>query len=159
MDSELVISVLKESVYLIAVFSFFIILALWLGRYALINVIFALYLALLLTLEFPYFEKIATGSSGQDALTKIIFFTLVTIAGIFLFRRHIPGDDYEKAFEFIGKKIVLALLATILVMVFSYQALPVTDFIEPGTPIQYLFAPESYFFGWLLLPLVILFFL
>lgn len=159
MDSTYILALLQESVYLLIVFGIFLTLALWLGRYALVNVVFALYLALLLTLKFPYFDKLLDGTAVHDAVVKIVFFTLVTIAGIFLFRRHIPGDDYEKTFEFIGKKLVLAGLATILVMAFSYQALPVTELIHPGTPIQTLFGPESYFFWWLLLPIVILFFI
>lgn len=159
MDSAYLLALLQESIYLIVVFGFFLTLALWLGRYAIINIVFALYLALLLTLKFPYFDTFLNGTLVHDAITKIIFFTLITIAGVFLFRRHIPGDDYEKTFEFLVKKLVLAGLATILVMAFSYQALPVTELIHPGTPIQTLFEPESYFFWWLLLPIVVLFFI
>jgi hypothetical protein len=57
------------------------------------------------------------------------------------------------------KKILLACMATILVMIFSFHALPVTEIITPGTPIQSLFAPEQNFFWWLILPLVVLFFI
>ncbi len=159
MDSAYLLALLQESIYLIVVFGIFLTLALWLGRYAIVNIVFALYLALLLSLKFPYFDQLLNGIAIHDALVKITFFSLITVVGIFLFRRHIPGDDYEKTFEFFGKKIVLTLLATILVMTFSYQALPVTELIHPGTPIQILFGPEAYFFWWLLLPLVILFFI
>ena len=159
MDYPYLVALVQESIYLIIVFGVFLTISLAFGRYALINVVFALYLALLLTLKFPYFDTFLNGTPIHDAIIKIIFFVLVTIAGVFLLRRHIPGDDYEKTFEFLGKKIILAVLATILVMAFSYQALPVTELIHPGTPIQILFEPASYFFWWLLLPLVLLFFI
>jgi len=58
-----------------------------------------------------------------------------------------------------GKKIIMAFLATVVVMIFSFNVLPVTDLLTPGTPIQSLFAPAEYFFWWLLLPLVVLFFI
>ena len=157
MDYPYLIALVQESIYLIIVFGVFLTIALFFGRYALINVVFALYLALLLTLKFPYFDTFLNAEPIHDAIIKIVFFVLVTIAGVFLFRRHIPGNDYEKTFEFIGKKLILAGLATILVMAFSYQALPVTELIHPGTPIQILFEPGSYFFWWLLAPLLILF--
>ena len=41
---------------------------------------------------------------------------------------------------------------------YSYHALPVTDLITPGSPIQALFAPEQHFFWWLLIPLIAIFF-
>jgi steroid 5-alpha reductase family enzyme len=159
MDTGLLLSLLHESIYLILVFSLFFCITLWKGHYALINIIFSLYLALLLTLEFPYFQHLSQGDTTQDAIIKILLFVGITVAGIFIFRRHIPGDDYEKAFSLFGKKIILSLLATSLVMAFSYHALPVTEFIHPGTPIQTLFASEAYFFWWLIVPLLLLFFL
>lgn len=158
METGAVVSLLKESVFLIAVFSVFLLYAMGKGRYALINVIFALYLALLISIKFPYYDEIA-GSGGEGgAIAKILIFLAFVIVGIVLHRRHIPGDDYEPAFHAFAKKILLAAMATILVMVFSFHALPVTEIITPGTPIQSLFAPQENFFWWLILPLIALFF-
>jgi len=53
--------------------------------------------------------------------------------------------------------LLLAVAGTILIMVFSFHVLPVTEFLTPGTPIQSLFAPAQYFFWWLLVPFVILY--
>ena len=143
---------------MIAVFSTFLLYAMAKGRYSLINVIFALYLALLVSVEFPYYRELATGEGEGGAVAKILVFLAFVIAGIILMRRHIPGDDYEPAFQGLGKKIILSAMATILVMAFSFHALPVTEIITPGTPIQALFAPPENFFWWLFLPIVVLFF-
>ena len=148
------LSVLQESIFVITVFIVFLIYAMARGRYAVITVIFSLYLALLVSLTFPYFNETASG----DALAKILIFLAFVIASMFLFRKHIPGDDYENAFQSLWKKIFVALLATILVMAFSFQALPVTEIIDPGTPMQNLFGPQENFFWWLVIPLVGLFF-
>lgn len=158
METAEVIAFLKESAFMISVFSVFLIYAMAKGRYALINVIFALYLALLVSVEFPYYRELMNGEGENGAIAKILVFLAFVFAGIILFRRHIPGDDFEPAFQGLGKKLILSLMATILVMAFSFHALPITEVITPGTPIQSLFAPPENFFWWLALPLIVLFF-
>lgn len=159
MDSGALASLFHESLYLLIVFGIFLGIALMKGRYAIVNILFALYLALLVSLKFPYFDFFLTGGSAKsNAVVMIIMFSIFTVLGILLMRRHIPGDDYESAFQHFWSKLLLALLATALVMAYSYQALPVTELITPGSPIQALFGPEDHFFWWLVLPLVALFF-
>lgn len=158
MDTTAILAFLKEFAFLLAVFGVLLFYAMAKGRYALINVILALYLALLISIKFPYYEEVARSGGDSAAIAKILIFLAFVIAGTILFRRHIPGDDYEPAFHRFWKKILLASMGTILVMIFSFHALPVTDIITPGTPIQSLFAPAENFFWWLILPLVVLFF-
>jgi hypothetical protein len=159
MDTTALASVFHESLYLILVFSVFMAIAIMKGRYAIINIIFALYLALLVSLKFPYFGFfLNAGSPSSNAVVMIIIFSIFTVFGIMLFRRHIPGDDYESAFQHFWTKVLLASMATILVMAYSYQALPVTELFTPGSPIQSLFGPSDNFFWWLVLPLITLFF-
>ncbi len=160
MDTTALSSLVHELLYLLIVFGVFMSLALVRGRYALINIIFALYLALLVSLKFPYFDAFLTSDSPRsNAIVTIVIFSIFTILGILLFRRHIPGDDFETAFQHFFTKLILALLATSLVMAYSYQALPVTELITPGSPIQALFGPSEHFFWWLVLPLIALFFI
>ena len=159
MGTGLFVSFIHELLYLIVVFGVFITLALIKGRYAIINIIFGLYLALLISLKFPYFDFfLNAGSPKSNAVVMIVIFGIFTILGIILFRRHVPGDDYESAFQHFWTKLLLAGMATILVMAYSYQALPVTELFTPGSPIQRLFGPEDNFFWWLILPLITLFF-
>lgn len=153
MDTAALLTMLRESLFLVIVFSTLLIYGMVKGRYALINIIFALYLALLISLEFPYYQNLGGASA------KIAVFLAFVVGGTILFRRHIPGDDFEGAFKGLGKKLILAALASILIMTFSYHAFPATEIIHPGTPIQSLFAPQEHFFWWLILPLVALFFL
>jgi len=159
MDTHVIVGLIQESLFMILVFSALLAIALMKGRYAIINIIFALYLALLVSLKFPYFSFfLGTESKATDAVVMIVIFLVFTILGIMLFRKHIPGDDFESTFQHFGTKALLALMATVLVMAYSYHALPVTDLITPGSPIQSLFAPEQNFFWWLMLPLITLFF-
>ncbi len=159
MDTGAILGLLQESLFMIVVFGLFLGLALFKGKYVIVNIILGLYLALLVTLKFPYFGYfLGTESKSTDAVVMIVIFALFTIAGTILFRRLIPGDDFETAFHHFGKKLLLATMATVLVMAYSYHALPVTDLITPGSPIHALFAPEQNFFWWLIAPIVALFF-
>ncbi len=158
METAVILTFLKESVFMLVVFLVFLFYAFGKGRYALVNLIFSLYLALLISIEFPYYDQIADMGGQSGAIAKILIFLGFFIVGMILHRKHIPGDDYEPAFQFFGKKLMLAAAATILIMIFSFHALPVTEIITPGSPIQALFAPEEHFFWWLMLPLLSLFF-
>jgi hypothetical protein len=158
METSDIVTLLKESAFMLSTFGVLLFYGMAKGRYALVNVIFSLYLALLISIKFPYYQGIGEGDPEGGAVAKIAIFLAIVIAGVLLLRRHIPGDDYEPAFQGLFKKILLASMATILVMIFSFHALPVTEIITPGTPIQSLFAPEQNFFWWLILPFAVLFF-
>ncbi len=124
----------------------------------LINIICGLYLSLLITIQFPHFDKILGDLKQLEvvAMAKLFIFIIVLILATLLFKRIMPSEFLENKFETLHKKIALAFSATILIMIFSFNILPVTEFLTPGTPIQSLFAPQEYFFWWLLFPLVIL---
>lgn len=158
METATILNFLSESAYLLAVFLLFLSLAIFFGRQMLINIICGLYLSLLITIQFPYFDTIL-GDLNQPAvmsLAKLFIFIIILILTTLLFKRIMPSEFLENKFESFHKKIVLSLGATILIMIFSFNILPVTEFLTPGTPIQSLFAPHEYFFWWLLVPLVIL---
>jgi len=162
MDTATVITFLQESMYFIAVFGVFLGYVMMRGKQALINLILSLYLALLISLEFPYFSLFLSNVESQklsDSVIKIAIFVAFTIAGALLFSRLMPPDESEPAFEGFGKKLLFALLASVLVMAYSFSALSITDIITPGSPIQALFASPDNFFWWLLMPLVALMFL
>jgi len=158
MDLAFILNILSEFTYLLIVFGAMLVIAIFKGRQAIINLIFALYLALLISIEFPFYEVfLGSATGGAAAGIKLALFAFFTLVLTWLCARIMPDEFQEKKFETFGKKFLLAGAATVLVMIFSFQVLPVTEFLTPGTPIQSLFAPEGYFFWWLLLPLFILF--
>ena len=160
MDFSFVLETLSELAYLLIVFGVMLVYAIFKGRQALINLIFGLYLALLIMLEFPFTDTLFASMEGTTAAAgKLVLFAAFTILLTWLCHRVMPDEFRERKVESLGKKLVLAAAATILVMIFSFGVLPVTEFLNPGTPIQSLFAPAEYFFYWLITPLVILFFI
>ena len=161
METTTILSFLQESLYLILVFGGFLSYALIKGKQSLINLILGLYLALLLSIEFPYYDTLigSNDSPKSESIIMIGLFVFFTILSTLLFHHLMPREFDEKAFEGFGKKSLFAMGATVLVMAFSFHVLPVTDFLAPGTPIQYLFAPEQGFFWWLIVPLGVLFLL
>ncbi len=159
MDTGTIISLIQESLFMIIVFGAFLGYSMMRGRQSLINLILGLYLALLISLNFPYYNFFLTESNSSNAVIMIIIFVAFTILGTILFGKLMPFGSDEPAFEGFNIKILFAIMGSILVMAYSYNALPVTDLITPGSPIQSLFAPEANFFWWLILPLIGLFFL
>ena len=159
MDWSFILNILTEFAFLLIVFGVMFFYTIFRGRQAIINLIFGLYLALLISLEFPYYSKLlgSISSTQSIAIAKLALFALFTFITTWLFSRIMPDEFQEKKTETMGKKFMLAVGAAILVMIFSFHVLPVTEFLTPGTPVQSLFAPEGYFFWWLLLPLAILF--
>lgn len=161
MDIGFILDFMYETAYFLAVFMLFMLWATFKGRQAMINIIFGLYLALLIFIQFPYTTYLTEnlGGSVLQSAGKLVLFTVFTLLATWLFAHVMPDEFKEKKFESFFKKLLLAGAASILVMAFSFQVLPVTEFLTPGTPIQSLFAPEGLFFWWLMVPLVILFLL
>ncbi len=148
---------IQEFAYLIGVFGFFIVYSIVGGRQHVINLIIGLYFALLISLEFPYYDLLL-GKGGDDAVGKVVIFGIFTLVSTILMTRLMPREYQEKKFESFGKKLLLAMGGTILIMVYSFHVLPVTEFVTPGSPIQSVFAPAGYFFWWLLAPVIFLYF-
>ncbi len=158
MDFGNLLKFIYEFAYFLSVFGLFLAFAIFKGRQTVMNIIVGLYLALLISIEFPNYEQLFSGMVGQSmALAKLAFFAFITLFTTALCYRIMPDEFREEKFESFGKKLLLSLGATVLVMTFSFHVLPVTEFLTPGTPLQSLFAPELYFFWWLLAPLVILY--
>lgn len=162
METAALLSFLQESLFFILVFGVFLCYAMVRSTQSLVNLILGLYLALLISVEFPYYDIILSGAEGDAKLQSILMicvFAIFTLLATLMFSRLMIGGSDEPAFENFTNKILFAIGATILIMVYSYHVLPVTELIQPGTPIQSLFAPEQNFFWWLLIPLVLLFLL
>jgi len=158
MDSTIILHFLSESAYLLIVFLVFLALSVFKGRQMLINIICGLYLSLLITTQFPYYDFLL-GDLKQEiviSVIKLLFFIFITVLMTLLFRRIMPREFSEGRLESLKQKISLALGATILVMIYSFSILPVSEILTLGTPLQTLFAPSEYFFWWLILPFLIL---
>jgi len=113
----------------------------------------------LISIEFPYYDALlgvpVVQSRNQFSCSS--FFAGFTFLATMLFQRILPREYDETSFEGFGKKVLLASAGTVLVMAYSYHALPVTELITPGSPINYLFASSQSFFYWLIAPIVILY--
>lgn len=159
MDTATILSFLNEMIFMIVTFAFFAFFAFYKGRQTVTNIIFGLYLGLLISIEFPYSTMIITPGTGATiaSILKLVIFAVFSLIATMLFARVLPREYDEPMFGGFWKKILLALAGTVLVMAYSYHALPVTVLITPGSPIHYLFGSTASFFWWLIAPLVILF--
>ncbi len=160
MDVSVALAFLREFLVLIVVFGALLAYAVVRGRRALIALILGLYVALLISLKFPYHDAVFARAPGLSTTTlTILIFAVFTGVGAFLFERLLAEEyDDEPALAGIAKKAMVAVLGTVLVMAYSYHVLPVTGLVDPGAAIGALFAPQEYFFWFLVIPFVGLFF-
>ena len=161
MDYGIIIDYLQSALLPILIFLALLFYTMIRGRRSITSLILGLYFALLITLKFPYHEQVDLwfGRFISANTTAMIIFALFTAIASVLMDRLLFYRIDESAFQAFPKKIILALLGTILIMAFSFHVLPVTDFINPGAPASKLFGPQEFFFWWLIVPLVGLFFL
>ena len=153
-----VLDFVRELIVPLLVFGALFIYSIIRGQRALTSIILSLYVSLLISLEFPYYELLYQKLTflGKEGINMLMF-AIFTALGTILFEKILSRLLDETAFEGIWKKLVLAVLGTTLLMAYSYHVLPVIQFIDPGAEIAKIFAPQAYFFWWLILPLAGLF--
>ncbi len=161
MDVHAILGYLESALLPLVTFFVLLAFAMYRGRRAITSLILGLYFALLISLVFPYHDKIdaAFGSFLNKNTVSLLVFTVFTVISALLMDKLLFYRNDESAFQGLHKKMALALLGTILIMSYSFHVLPVTTFINPGAPASMLFAPQEYFFWWLIIPLIGLFFL
>lgn len=159
MDTASLIHTLSQSAYFLIVGITFFGIGIFRGRQALINIICGLYFALLISIHFPFYDKLlgGIGQASVQAGIKLVFFIALTYLFTKLFKRLMPSEYQEGKFESFHKKILLAAGATILVLAFSFNVLPVGEFLSTETPIQMLFSTDGLFFWWLIIPFIFLY--
>lgn len=156
MDSlDLIVGFVKDVTILLLVFGALFAYSLVRGQRALLSLILGLYLALLISLEFPYYEAVGNALTFLAPHTlKMILFGLFTAFGSFVFERLLSRLFDFNAVESFWRRIVLSMLATALIMAFSYHVLPITDLIDPGAKVGAIFSSDKSFFWWLIAPLI-----
>lgn len=159
MDLDAILSFLHGWAFLLGTFGIALGYAMFKGRQALMNIIIGAYLALLLYQLFPAQDKVAemTGSDKSEAIALLVLFLVFTILAAWLFARLMPSEFLEGAFETIGKKILLALAAMILIMTLSTHYLPISEVVSIGTPLPEMLLTEKLAYLWLMAPLIVLF--
>lgn len=161
MDISVILSVLHGWIFILISFVVFLSIAMFRGRQTLINLMVGSYIGLLLYPKFPFLDTFMDSAYGakSESIVELVTFTIFTLLATWLFARLMPREYLEQPFESILKKVLLALVATILAFTFSTYYLPVADLVSIGSPLPEVLFSDKFSFLWLILPLVALFFL
>lgn len=132
-------------------------LSMHLGKGAIITLIFSFYVGLLTYLHFPYIERFLffTENETQLFLSNAAIFLAFVIISYVTLSRVVYADFSEGAPERIFEAGLLSAAATLLLLSFSYQILPVTTLYNFSESVDLLFEPSNLFFLWLVIPLAI----
>ena len=150
MDYSYLLLLIYEGAYLIGLFLLFLLFTVFWGRQMIVNVIFGLYFGLLFTLLAPF--------SSTDLWVTLVMFLLAVLIGTVITTRLMPEPYKENRFESIGKKILLALAATLLIILYSFHVIPLHEVFTISTSIHNIFASEASFFWMLIVCFVLLYF-
>lgn len=155
MDLGVIVGFVKDVTVLLLVFGALFAYSLVRGQRALLSLILGLYIALLISLEFPYYDAVGKALSFLAPHTmQMLLFGFFTAAASFVFERLLSRLFDFNAVESFWRRIVLSVLATALIMAYSYHVLPITDLIDPGAKVGAIFSSDKSFFWWLIAPLV-----
>lgn len=155
MELSAVLDILKEFLFVVIVLSSMLLIAFYKGRQTITNIILGLYFGVFFSLQFPYYQEFQ--SSNDNPALAVAIFLFFTVIMTILFQRILPREYSERTFEGFGRKVALALAGTVLVLVFSYQVIPLPELINIATPLTSVFANTDYFFWLLLIPVAIVF--
>ncbi len=154
-----VLSFIQGWILLLASFAIALGYAMLKGRQSLINVMMGMYFGLFLHSFFPFTNSLIeqAGSDKSEAIISVAIFVTLSVLGTILFSRLMPREYLEGTFESLGKKILFAFAAMILVMTLFLHYLPVGEIIDIGTPIPESLLTEELAFLWFVLPLAVMF--
>ncbi len=159
MDLDPIVSFLHGWILLLASFAIALGYAMFKGRQNLINLLMGMYLGLLLYHFLPFQDTLTEQVSGSrnQAFVALAIFIILTFLSTWLFTRLMPREYFESTFETMGKKILLAIAAMVLVMTLSQNYLPISDIMNTGTPLPEFLETNNLAYLWLILPLIAMF--
>lgn len=130
------------------------------GKQWIITLIFSLYFASFVSMQFPYTDRILGSQAGNIELTALIvaavftFFIIIYVIFNRITRSVFPSGSSLRWVE----AGALSLVTTGLILALSYHVVPVTEVYDFSLPLDRLFEPPEYFFWWLIIPLAVLLF-
>ncbi len=161
MEIDAVLLLLRGWAFILITFGVALGFAMFKGRQNLINVMMGAYVGLLLYQLFPFKDRLteSLGNTEAEAGALIAVYVIFAGLGTWLFARLMPREYFESTFETMGKKLLLAFGATVLVMTLCQHYLPVSEILNTGTPLPAFLQNTDLAYLWLLLPLIGLFIL
>jgi len=133
----------------------FVLFSRYVGRGQFVAMILAFYAAYALFAEFPYMSYLPTAPATTALFVQLGLYVALIFVFYIILRRVVVSD-----FLYIGTfgLIILSFLGAAFLLALAYQVFPVASIYHFTPPIEALFSPEKYFFGWFVAPAVGLFF-
>jgi len=142
------------------IFGFLLGFSLRYGKRQIITLLFSLYFASFISLQFPYTELLLGSRAGDIELAAgvvaavFIFFIILYV----IFNRVTKTMFFNSSASRWVEASILSAVTTTLILSLSYHVLPVVVVYDFSPAIDMFFEPKEYFFWWLIIPLVTLLF-
>lgn len=125
----------------------------WRGKGSLITFTLGVYAALVLYANLPFSIAFGSGNLDQFFVNTVVLFLLALVAHLILDQVMYTDDWSYGMMGFVSSALLVA-ASSVLVLAILFQVLHLPNVYEVSPILLTLFAPESYFFWWLLAPFV-----
>lgn len=160
MDTSQINIILRNPTWdLIALFAFISVgffYGIFAGRSKLLAFLFSLYVSGFLFENFIYLEQFQTKTFLEIFLIKIIAFTLLAVILTFMFSKFF-SSSLSSGPKTWWKALFLSFSSAGLFFSYLFHLLPAKSIFTFSPIIQTLFASDTVFFWWLVLPLMVIF--
>ncbi len=147
---------MSDFLIIIVMILVFVLFARYVGRGPFVGLLLAFYAAYAVYAAFPYTSYLPSAPATTALFVHVgLYLALVFIFYVIL-RRVVVSD-----FLYVGSigLIFLSFLGAAFLIALAYHVFPVSTIYHFTPPIDALFSPDQYFFGWFAAPAVGLFFL
>lgn len=146
----------SDILIILAMVLIFILFSRYIGRGPFVGLMLAFYTAYALYVTFPYMSLLPSAPAITAVATRVGLYAALVFIFYIVLRRVVVSD-----FLYVGSigLIVLATLATGLLLTLAYQVFDITTVYHFTPTMDMLFAKKEYFFYWFAAPMIGLFFL
>lgn len=155
-----ILSASSDAVIIAILISSFTAYGLFFGKSRLVSAILSLYPTAFIFKIIPFFQEILkqTSATPQDVLIKLVIFALIFIPIHFVMNHFVSSEfPFSRIRKFIEAGM-LGVVATAIVIAFSYQVINISKLYNFSSGIDTLFISGN-FFWWLVASFIALFFL
>lgn len=141
-------SVTGDTLFFIVSFVLFMVFTLYVDRGRIISFILAFYPATILFNSVPFMDKLLVLHDNMLILNKVAIFLIFLVPISIVIRNHMISDSFYAGLSRLFRAAGFAAIATVLVVMFSYEVVNYNVFHDFSPHIDALFNPATRIFYW-----------
>jgi hypothetical protein len=151
-------AVSSDTIIVLAIVALLFFIAFQFGKGYITSIIVSIYISAFLYINAFFVQKLVfVGNEASKLFWNHLGIFLLFFIPVFYLLRNVVSGDYSRRGKFVGAGL-LAVATAGLVLAIFYHVIPLTPVYNFSAGIDKLFATDTMFTFWLLIPLLVLFF-